>query len=324
MAVEQTVLIVVAVCFAVVTGANDGSSVLSAGLSLTSLRTATATVILVCLVVLVPALLGTKVATTFTERLVDFDGGDGARLMMVAVVAAVLVVAALARIGLPTSLTLAVIGGIVGAGLGAGVVVAWSTVGTVLLVGLAAPMVGGLLAYGISALFRLLPPNRGLSAAMDQLHRFAFAVQCLAYSLNDAQKMLAVLAIAFGAGVVGPVDAAPGLLAIMGVCFAVGTLLGLPRIGMKLSNGLYAVRAPHTVAAELAAGASVLASAAIGIPVSMTQALTGGLVGAGVGTGPARVRWKTAMRLGAAWVVTLPCSVALALIGAFALEEVSR
>lgn len=322
MTVDQTLLVAVSVVFVLVTGANDGSALLSVGLPMTGLRTFTATVILVLLTMLVPLTLGTTVATTFTHRLVGFTGSDAEAMMAIAVLSCLVVVIVLTFAGLPTSLTLAVIGGVVGVGLGAGEAVDWPVVTTVLAIGVAAPVAGAIIAYLIAALYRLVPPHRLMSRTVVGLHRVAFTVQCVAYSLNDGQKMLAVLAVAFGATTAGQVEAQPQLLAIMGGGFAVGTLLGLPRVGMKLSNGLFAVRAPHTVAAELASGAAVLGSAAVGAPVSMTQSLTGGLLGAGVRDGSARVRWKAVVRMGMAWAITLPTTAAAGLIGGLILHEV--
>jgi len=320
--VEHMILVAVAICFVVVTGANDGSAVLSTGISLSTLRTTTSAVILVGLVVIVPVVLGTKVAVTFTERLVNFERENAALLMSIAVISAVMVVGLLTLLGLPTSLTLAVIGGIVGVGLGAGLAVSWSMVVLVLAVGLAAPILGAALAYLVLGVLRLVPPARQLPGVMQMAHRIMFTVQCIAYSLNDAQKMLAVLAIAFGIGLGGPFDLDPLLLAVMGGGFALGMVVGLPSVGMKLSRGLYTVRMTQTVAAEFAAATAVLASAFVGVPVSMTQSLSGGLVGAGVGSGSARVRWKVAMGLSAAWIVTLPASLTLGLVGALLLNVV--
>lgn len=324
MDVDQVVLMVAAVVFALVTGANDGGSLLAMGLPVTGLRVGTAMAILVTLVVAVPPLLGTTVATTFTERLVGFEEGDARILMSIAVIASMLVVVALTWIGLPTSLTLAVIGGVVGVGLGSHTGVEWPMVTRVLLIGAAAPVVGALAAYLVSALYRVAPPHRMMAGTMILLHRVAFTLQCVAYSLNDAQKMLAMLAVAFGATGASGVAPEPALLAIMGAGFALGTILGLPRVGPKLSNGLYAVRGTHTVAAELASGGAVLASAAAGAPVSMTQSVTGALLGVGVGTGPARVRWPVVVRMAGAWVITLPVSAGLAWAACVVVEGVRR
>ena len=79
-----------------------------------------------------------------------------------------------------------------------------------------------------------------------------------------------------------------------------------------LATGVLIARPFHVVSAELSAGVAVLGSTALGAPVSMTQSVTGGLVGSGASEGLTRIRWKIALRVGVAWVVTLPAATAIA------------
>src|SRR6266508_2254206 len=269
----EPALLGVAATFAVVTGANDGGALLSTGLKLRGLRPVSAIGTLAVCVVAAPVLLSSVVALT--------------------------------QAGLPTSLTLAVIGGLTGSGLGYGVPVSLATAVTVLGVGMLAPFAGGLLGYLLTRLLVLLPSRPAVSDTVIRTHRFAFGVQCVAYGVNDGQKMLAVFLIAGGAG-------DPSSLLLLCGCFVLGVLIGLPRVARSLGDGLFAVRPVHAVSAELAGAIAVLGSAAAGVPVSMTQSLAGGLVGAGVGQGSARIRWQGARRIWLAWLITLPASVLLA------------
>jgi PiT family inorganic phosphate transporter len=113
-------LLVVAALFAVVAGANDGSSILASAVRVSGLRPWVSISILLAAVVLGPLVLfGTSVATTLAHRLVPFDARGGVHVvLLVAALAAMLVVFGLSRAGLPTSLTLALVGGISGAGWG--------------------------------------------------------------------------------------------------------------------------------------------------------------------------------------------------------------
>lgn len=303
-------LLAFAAVFAVVTGANDGGSLLAAGLKLVSMRVAAAGVVVVAFVAAGPLVFGTRVATTFAHHLVAFSGSHAQAALLVAVLAAIVVAATLTVGGLPTSLTLAVIGAIAGSGFGYGLPVSWRSTGLVLAVGMAAPLAGAGLAYAIGRLLWVVPVRASAARVLRRWHRVAFGLQCLAYSVNDGQKMLAVFALAAGATAGSVAAASWHLLAIAGL-FALGMLLGLPRIARSLDSGVLAVRASHVVAAELAAAGAVLGTAAAGLPVSMTQALAGGLVGAGVSEGYGRVRWDAAGRILLAWIFTLPASFAL-------------
>ncbi|MEV0998556.1 inorganic phosphate transporter [Nonomuraea sp. NPDC050202] len=302
MLLDAFVLIVVAGLFAVVAGVNDGGALLATGLKLPTVRPVTGIVLLAALVAAVP-LLTHQVALTFVTRLGSFQDPGGRLAMVIAVVSALTVVGLLSARGRPTSLTLAVVGGLTGAGLGWGLQVSPEWVALVLAFGLAAPFAGGLLAWVLIRVLAARTTARGLW----RWHWVGFLLQTLAYAANDAQKMLAVFMIAMGfTG--APVE----YTVLVAVLFAIGTLYGLPKAGRTLSREIIASRPPHGVAAELAAGAAVIGCAAVGMPVSMTQAIAGGLIGAGVAQGGGRVRWYAAGRIAAAWLLTLPAGGLLA------------
>ncbi|NUT32734.1 MAG: inorganic phosphate transporter, partial [Hamadaea sp.] len=90
--------------------------------------------------------------------------------------------------------------------------------------------------------------------------------------------------------------------------------------------GLLPARQWRLVSAELAAAAAVFGSAGVGAPVSMTQSMAAGLVGAGASQGVRRVRWQFARPVLTAWLVTLPAAVGagyVAGLAAAALAEVT-
>lgn len=310
-------LFAAAVVFAFVTGINDGGALLSLGLSVRSIRPATGLLLLAAAVVLTPVLLGTGVATTLATRLVALDGEAGRMALLLAVISCVLVTLVLARRGLPTSLTLALVGAVAGVGVGAGLPVAWGLVGVVLVAAALAPVVGILVGRGITLSLGRLPARSALGLRVRRWHAAAFGLLCLAYGANDSQKMLAVLAVA--AGTVGDeVGVVWWQLLVVGACFLAGSVVGLPRFAGTLGSGVLAVRPVEAVTTEMSAGAVVLATGIAGAPVSMTQAASGALVGAGVSRGYGAVRWDAAARIGGAWVLTLPCAFALA-VGSAAL-----
>ena len=304
-------LIVLAVGFAIVNGMNDGGSLASMGIKLPGIRPLTAIGMLTVAVVLAPLLLGTAVATTLSSRLVSFEDAGGQLALAVAVVVALALVLVLSRWGLPTSLTLALVGGITGAGLGSGLPVAWGWVLWVLALAAIAPLVGTLIALGLSWAMYAWAPSLSMTPALRRGHRAAFSLQCLAYGVNDGQKMLAVFALALALPT-APVSLPLGFIALIGACFALGAALGLRRYGATLGSGVMAMRPINAVIAEVAAGVSVLSTGLLGAPVSMTQAITGGLVGTGAHEGMRRIRWNQAARIAMAWVVTLPAALLVA------------
>ncbi|MTV26359.1 inorganic phosphate transporter [Nitriliruptoraceae bacterium ZYF776] len=317
-------LLAAAVGFAVVNGLNDGGALLAVGLSVRSMRPLTALVVLTAAVVVAPLVLGTAVATTLTSRLVTFDGRAGEVALLVAVVVAVGVTSVLARRGLPTSLTLAVVGALTGAGLGAGLTVAPGVVLLVLVLALVAPVVGLAVAWLLTGLASRVRYRTDLDALARRWHVGAFVAQSVAYGANDGQKMLAVLAVAAGANVRDGVPLVGWQLAVAAAGFLAGAVVGLPRIARTLGGGVVPVRPPDAAITELAASSVVLGTAAVGSPVSMTQAIAGAQVGTGVTRGLGRIRWREVGRIGGAWIVTLPAAgVVAAVVAAVAVATLT-
>lgn len=308
-------LLVAAAMFAVANGANDGGALVSVGLKLPYFKPWVAIGVLATAVAVVPLAIGTAVATTLATRLVTFTGARGQVALLAALVAAALVVVTLSRRGIPTSLTLAVVGGIAGAGAGSRLPVGWNSVALVVIVAATAPMLGMFLAYLATRLIGRRRSAGDVGRQLGRAHAVGFLLLCCAYAANDGQKMLAVFAVAFGTG--GTVVADPVHLLVISGFFILGALMGLRRFGKRFASGVLAVRPINAVSAELSAAAAVLGSSALGAPVSMTQSVAGGLVGSGVSEGLRRVRWRVASGIVAAWVVTLPAAflVAAALAG---------
>jgi PiT family inorganic phosphate transporter len=319
--IVPVLLVAAAGTFAVANGANDGGALVAVGLQLPSPRPWVPVAVLALSVCVVPLVLGTAVATTLATQLVAFDGLEGQLAILAALVATAIVVVTLTRRGIPTSLTLAVVGGIAGAGVGSRLPVGWRSVTLVLLVAAVAPLVGMTFSYALTRLVALRRPAAGAARRLPRYHILGFVLVCVAYGANDGQKMLAVFAVAFG--VSGTVEPDLRVLAGTGALFAIGTALGVRRFGNRFASGVLAARPVNAVAAELSAGAAVLATAAIGAPVSMTQAVTGGLVGTGVSDGLRRVRWRVTAGIVAAWLVTLPATFIAAAVLAFIIQKVA-
>lgn len=304
----EIALVIVAGLFAVFCGLNDGGTLLVTSLKLTSLRPISVVLILAAMVVVVPVLLGTGVATTLAGRLVSFQDAGGRMALLVAVIAACSVVMILATRGVPTSLTVALIGGIVGAGLGGRLPIAWSWVAAVMLVAAVAPLIAMVAAFAVVHLWAWSPLPGGVERQVRHAHRLGVAAQAVAYGSNDGQKMLAVFTLALPtAGVTGNrITVTPWVLSATGVLFCAGTLAGARRYGVRLGTGVLPLTPVHAATAQLSSAVVVAGSAAIGAPVSMTQAITGALVGSGLRHGTGRIRWRHVLGIVAAWLLTLP------------------
>ncbi|GAA2396202.1 hypothetical protein Cme02nite_64930 [Catellatospora methionotrophica] len=306
-----------AALFVLFTGFNDAGALVGIGLRARGLRPGAALVMLTVAVVAVPAVLGAAVATTLTTRLVSF--GSDRTPLLVGIAVAVAVTVALAARRLPTSLTLALIGGISGAGIAARADVDWVVIGTVLVMAALAPFVGGFAALLLSRLVARTPAPRGAGRRLRWLHIAGFAACCVAYGANDGQKMLAVYAAVHATS---PQSYATALWpqVVIGGCFLTGALLGVRRLAASIGGGLASAQQDAVVVTEMSGAAVVLGTAALGAPVSMTQSLSGAMIGTGLARKTRRVRWRSVLRLGAAWLLTLPTALVAAAAASAALS----
>lgn len=315
--VDNTPLIIASALFAVITGANDGASLIATNLSSKAMRPLVALGILVVAVVIGPFVLGTAVATTLARGLVGFDASGGAEALVLAVAIAIGVMIVLARLGLPSSVTQALTGAIIGVGIGRGLPVDAGVVGKVLLVLIIAPIVAGGLGLLFAVLLGRLRPPADMRRHLRRLHAASFLCQCVAYAGNDSQKMIAIFAVASGTisatvQVVAPVQVAIGIL------FFAGTLMGVSGLGNRVGR-LLPIRPLNAISAGFGSSVAVLGSALLGSPVSMAQSTASALVGSETHLVTyRRIRWEQAVRILSTWVTTLPTALGLAAIVGFA------
>jgi inorganic phosphate transporter, PiT family len=223
-------------------------------------------------------------------------------------------------LGMPSSSSHALIGGVVGATMvhAGGSAVIWSGIaGKVFIPAIFAPLLamavaalGTLLAYRLTNHIR--SDVKGRSFRVGQIG--SAAMVSLAHGTNDAQKTMGILTLALVAnGSISKTASTPDWVIILcAISIALGTYLGGWRIIRTLGKGLIEIESPQGFAAEASSAAVILASTHFGIPLSTTQVCGGSVVGAGVGRRQP-VRWSIFRRMVFTWLVTLP---AAALVGA--------
>ncbi|MFL6111986.1 MAG: inorganic phosphate transporter [Catenulispora sp.] len=226
-------------------------------------------------------------------------------------------------LGIPSSSSHALIGGVVGSTLAAagGHAVRWhGLVSKVVLPAVLSPVIACLVAVaGTFTVYRLM---RGVP---DSLRVRGFRIGqigsasmvSLAHGTNDAQKTMGVITLALIAN--GSLDAharAPlWVIVSCALAISLGTYAGGWRVIRTLGKGLVEIEAPQGMAAESASATVILLSSNFGYSLSTTHVATGSILGSGVGKTGAQVRWAVAARMATAWVLTLP---AAGVVGALA------
>ncbi|WP_122979392.1 inorganic phosphate transporter [Actinoplanes teichomyceticus] len=334
-------VVVTALAFDFTNGFHDTANAMATSIATKALRPKTA-VALSGVLNLIGAFLSVEVALTVTNAVVKIqdktgapktellaDGGSGLLLIILAGLVGGIVWNLLTwLVGLPSSSSHALFGGLVGAtvaGLGwAGV--NWNgdgskldgVVGKVLLPAVLSPVIAAVVAAaGTWLIFKV---TNGIAARFtDQGFKWgqigSASLVSLAHGTNDAQKTMGVITLALiASGDWSDTKNIPLWVKVAcAVAIALGTYLGGWRIIRTLGKGLTDINPPQGTAAQSGAAAVILASSQLGFALSTTHVATGSVLGSGLGRPGARVRWSVAGRMVAAWLITLP---AAGLIGA--------
>ncbi|MFD9633621.1 inorganic phosphate transporter [Streptomyces violascens] len=313
------IVVVTALVFDFTNGFHDTANAMATTISTGALKPKTA-VAMSAVLNLVGAFLSVEVAKTISGGIID-EKGIRTEVIFAALVGAILWNLLTWLLGLPSSSSHALFGGLIGAAvMSAG----WSSVNgstvvtKVLLPAVAAPIVAGIAAMLATRLtYRLnRKTDEKATAKGYRAGQIASAgLVSLAHGTNDAQKTMGIITLALVTGGVLHPGANPPLWVIVsaGLAIAMGTYLGGWRIIRTMGKGLTELRPPQGFAAQTGAATVILASSHIGFSLSTTQVCSGSVMGAGIGRKGGVVRWSTASRMAVAWVLTLP---AAGLVGA--------
>ena len=232
-------------------------------------------------------------------------------------------------VGLPSSSSHALIGGMVGSALAAGGpdVVQWQGIkDNVLIPSLIAPFLGVALAFALILAITWLIARRA-PTKVNRVFRRAQLVSggfvAFTHGTNDAQKTMGIIALALVA--TGHLSAdferpPTWVIASSALAMAAGTYAGGWRIIRTLGQRIAKIDPPQGFAAQTACASILFGTAHFGFPVSTTQTISGSVLGAGAIRGFSAVRWGVAGNILVAWILTLP---AAALVGA-GMELISR
>ncbi len=225
-------------------------------------------------------------------------------------------------LGLPSSSSHALFGGLIGAAvasLGFASGVDWPKVVTSIFIpAILAPIIAmTIAATGTRVVYRLTR-----STPKDERNRGfrwgqigSASLVSLAHGTGDAQKTMGVIFLALVAyGSVTPADSIPFWVKLVcALAIALGTYVGGWRIIRTLGKGLVDISTPQGMAAETASAAVIMSSSHLGMALSTTHVATGSIIGSGVGKRGAKVRWSVAGHMAVGWLITMPVA---AIVGA--------
>ena len=315
------VVVITALVFDFTNGFHDTANAMATSIATGALRPKAAVAIAGCLN-LVGAFLSVQVAKTISGGLVDET------LITPVVIFAGLVGAIMWNlttwyVGLPSSSSHALFGGLIGATWvagGAGAIHFNTVLNKVVLPAVLSPLVAALIAVTVTYL-SLRITRRAEPGVVSRGFKLSQTVSgsmvALAHGTNDAQKTMGVITLTLITAGTLPAGSGPPFWVVVaaGLAIGLGTYVGGWRIIRTLGRRVSDIRPVQGFSADTTSAAVILSSTHLGLPLSTTQVCTGSILGAGAGRRVAAVHWGVAGRIALAWSFTLPSA---AIVGAAA------
>jgi PiT family inorganic phosphate transporter len=321
------VVIVTALAFDFTNGFHDTANAMATSIATGALKPKVA-VLISGVLNIVGAFLSVEVAKTISSGLVD-ETRINPYIIFAGLVGAILWNLLTWLLGLPSSSSHALFGGLIGAvvvAAGASAVHFGTLISKIILPAVISPFLAGLI-----ALVGTVIAYRSTARSDDQRVKKGFkagqiasaSMVSLAHGTSDAQKTMGVITLTLiASGVLAP-NAGPPVWVILaaGLAIGLGTYLGGWRIIRTLGKRVSEIETPQGFAAETATTAVILASSHLGFALSTTQVATGSIFGAGAGRRLAGVKWGVAGQMAVAWIVTLPAAAVVGAVAAFAASQ---
>jgi PiT family inorganic phosphate transporter len=269
---------------------------------------------------------GLHVAQTIGTGIIDPAIVD-AQVIFAALVGAIVWNLVTWALGIPSSSSHALIGGLFGAGVAkAGLSAAvWSGLSKTVIAIVLSPLVGFLLAMMLVAIVSWASV-RSTPFAVDRAFRILQFASASLYSLghggNDAQKTMGIIAVLlYSQGHLGGEFFVPFWVVLScQAAMAMGTLMGGWRIVRTMGLRITKLTPMQGFCAETGGAATLFIATFLGVPVSTTHTITGAIVGVGAARRLSAVRWNVASSIVYAWVITMPASAIVAALSWWAVQ----
>jgi PiT family inorganic phosphate transporter len=309
-----------AVVFDFINGFHDTANAIATSVATRALRPQYA-LLMAAAFNFIGAFAGTAVAKTIGSGLVD-DQSTTQVVVAAALIGAITWNLITWWLGLPSSSSHALIGGLLGAtiaasGTGA---VKWDGVWNKVVIPLvSSPVLGFTIALVLMValiwIFRGFA-RRPLAAVFRRLQLFSAGFMAFAHGSNDAQKTMGIITLAlFSAGVIDSIEVPTWVIFVSATALSLGTAMGGWRIMHTMGHRVVELEPIHGFAAETTAASVIYGAAHLGMPVSTTHVISSAIMGVGTSRGIRGVRWGVARSILVAWVFTIP---AAGIVGALA------
>jgi PiT family inorganic phosphate transporter len=321
-----SILIASALIFDFLNGFHDSSNIVATVISSRAMQPRIALVMAATAEFTAPFLFGVAVATTVGKGVID-PSAISPIVVLGAVSAAILWNLLTWWIGIPSSSSHALIGGLLGSSIVANglEIVQIGGLIKVLIALLISPPLGLITGFVLMRLLRYLLRNATprVSMVLKRSQIFTSLGLALSHGTNDAQKTMGVITMGLVAGGFQQTFEVPlWVIAASASAIALGTALGGWRLIRTLGGRIYKIRPIHGFTSQAASATVIFTAALLGGPVSTTQVVGSAIMGAGAAERISKVHWQVGREMVTTWLLTIPATAAISALIYLALKPI--
>jgi len=324
------IVVAAALVFALTNGLHDASSVVATFIACGA-ATPLQAVSLAAVFCLLGALLGGSAVADTIVKIISLPVQLSLlNVLLSAVLGAVIWNLITWYLGLPSSSTHALVGGVIGA--------VWVSSGyrhilwgweelfyaheltgiiKVFAALLISPLLGFIIAYFLQKVVSLAlrSAKYTVNRWLKRLQWLMAALLACSHGANDTQKIIGLITLALMAGDILHQQVTPGWVRLCGgLVMFVGTLFGGWTIMKTLGQGIFDIRPIHSFNSQVSSGGAILLATVLGVPISTTHVVAGSVIGVGAADEYRMVNWSVGREMIAAWFVTIPSSAVVAAV----------
>lgn len=313
-------VIVFALLFDFINGFHDTANAIATSVSTRALKPRTA-IYMAAIFNFMGAMYSTGVAKTIGTDIVKSAGHIDEHIIVAALIGAIFWNLLTWKVGMPSSSSHALVGGMVGA-----VLVStgadglnWFGISKIFLALVLSPVVAIICGYIVMNIFFLLfgkvRPSL-LNSKFKNLQVLTAASMAFSHGSNDAQKAMGIITLALlSAGYLQTFEVPWEVKVLAATSMACGTAVGGWKIIKTVGGRIFKLQPISGFASDLNSSLVIFSATLLALPVSTTHVVSGSIMGVGSAKRVSAVRWITAQQMVIAWVLTIPCA---AVVGAFA------
>ena len=309
-------LIAASLVFDFLNGFHDSSNIVATVISSRAMKPRTALYMTAVAEFIAPFLFGVAVAETIGSDLID-PSAITIIVVVAGVLAAIIWNLLTWVLGMPSSSSHALLGGLLGAAIiadGFGVVIIGGLL-KILLALLISPILGFLVAFIIMHTIRFIFRSAPLSINefFKRSQVFTSLGLALSHGSNDAQKTMGIITMGLVAsGLEKSFHVPTWVILISASSISLGTAFGGWRLIKTLGGKIYKIRPVDAFTSQVASASVILGAAILGGPVSTTQVVSSSIMGAGAADRANKVRWQIGQDMLITWVLTIPTTALVA------------